>query len=335
MNFIIKLSKSKNSTNEETYDVILVMIDCLTKYCHIVFFKETYNVEQLKYVVLNWLIRYQKILKRFINDKDKLFTFNYWRTLLLMLRIKLKMLTTFHSQTNEQTKRVNQSLKQYLRHYINNTQFNWVKLLLMTQLILNVKVFDITKTTSFFANFERELNLFEKSRNQISIEATIIKENTIKKIQDNISKMQKNSTFYQNKRRKTTLLLEKENKVYFLTKNLKINKKRSKKLDHVRIESFFVKIVKGRVNYKLNLLDDAKIFSIFHVFVLKSTHSNTSIQITFRYQSQEDQEYEVEQILQQQSQRYLVKWKGYSTSKNTWESLKNLKNCMKLIRQYH
>ena len=121
MNFITKLSKSKNSTNEKAYDAILVMIDRLIKYCHIIFFKEIYNVEQLKYVVLNQLIRYQRISKRFINDKDKLFTFNYWKTLLSMLKTKFKMSTTFYSQTNEQTKRTNQSLKQYFKHYINNT----------------------------------------------------------------------------------------------------------------------------------------------------------------------------------------------------------------------
>ena len=80
---------------------------------------------------------------------------------------------------------------------------------------------------------------------------------------------------------------------------MKINKRRSKKLDHVRIESFFIKDVKGRVNYELNLLVDARIFFVFHVFVLKSTHSKTSIQTIFRYQLQEDQEYEVEQILRQ------------------------------------
>ena len=77
MNFIIKLLKSKNSTNEKTYDAILVMIDRLIKYCHIIFFKKIYNVEQLKYVVLNRFIRYQKISKRFINNKNKLFIFNY------------------------------------------------------------------------------------------------------------------------------------------------------------------------------------------------------------------------------------------------------------------
>ena len=77
MNFITKLSKSRNSMNEKTYDAILVMIDRLTKYCHIILFKEIYNVEQLKYIVLNRLIRYQRISREFINDKDKLFIFNY------------------------------------------------------------------------------------------------------------------------------------------------------------------------------------------------------------------------------------------------------------------
>ena len=205
----------------------------------------------------------------------------------------------------------------------------------MTQLTLNVKVSSITKVTSFFANFGRESNLFGRPRNQISIEATIKKGNLIRTLRDNISKMQEGSTTYQNKKRKTIPLLKKKNKIYLFTKNLKINKKRSKKLDHTKVESFFVKVVKGRVNYELNLLIDAKIFSIFHVFVLESTHSNTSIQITFRYQTQEDQKYEVERILRQQGQQYLIKWKEYPTSKNTWEPLRNLKNCTELLRRYH
>ena len=83
--------------NEKTYNVIFVMINRLIKYCYIIFFKKIYNVKQLKYVVLNRFIRYQKISKKFINDKNKLFTFNYWKTLLSMLRIKLRMSITFHS----------------------------------------------------------------------------------------------------------------------------------------------------------------------------------------------------------------------------------------------
>ena len=155
----------------------------------------------------------------------------------------------------------------------------------MTQLILNVKISNITKTTLFFANYEKESNLFEKSKNQVSIKATITKDNIIKTIQKNISKMQKNSTTYQNKKKKMTPLLKKKNKMYFFTKNLKINKRRSKKLNHVKIKSFFIKIVKERVNYELNFSNDAKIHFVFHISLLKSTHSNTLIQKIFHYKS--------------------------------------------------
>ena len=147
----------------------------------------------------------------------------------------------------------------------------------MTQLTLNAKVSNIIKVTSFFANFERESNLFEKSRNQILIESTIAKNNIIKVIHDNIFKMQINLTRNQNKKRKMTFQLKKKNKMYFYTKNLKINKEKNKKLDHIKVESFFIKTIKKSINYELNFFIDAKIFFVFHVFVLKSTHSNILI----------------------------------------------------------
>ena len=204
----------------------------------------------------------------------------------------------------------------------------------MTQITLNAKVSNTTKITSFFANFERESNLLGKSRNQISTKVAIVKRNTIKTIQKNIRKMQTSSTRYQNMKRKKAPLLKEGDKIYLLTKNLKINKKRSKKLNHVKVEPFFIKNVKGRVNYELDFFVDVKIFLVFHISLLKSTHSNTSIQTMFCYQSQEDQEYEVERILRRQSQQYLMKWKGYFTKENTWESLKNLGNCRRKLQEF-
>ena len=77
MNFIIKLPKSTNSATGDRYDSILIMIDRLTKYSHIVACKEKFTAEQLKYIVLNRLIRYHDILKELTSDRDKLFTSNY------------------------------------------------------------------------------------------------------------------------------------------------------------------------------------------------------------------------------------------------------------------
>jgi hypothetical protein len=103
-----------------------------------------------------------------------------------------------------------------------------------------------------------------------------------------------------------TSQLKKKNKMYLLTKNLKIRRK-SKKLDHVKIESFFIKEVKKSVNYELDLPKNAKVFLVFYISLLKLVDPSTSIQETFHYHSQKENRFEVEKILEKKGQRYLVK----------------------------
>jgi len=114
------------------------------------------------------------------------------------------MSIAYHSITNGQIEWTNQSLEQYLRHYINNTYSNWVSLLSMAQLALNAKVLDTIKVTLFFANYDKEFNLFEKERKHLLAQLVIERVATLKKIHDNISKMQERLAKYQNKKRKTT-----------------------------------------------------------------------------------------------------------------------------------
>jgi hypothetical protein len=124
--------------------------------------------------------------------------------------------------------------------------------------------------------------------------------------------------------------LKKENKMYLLTKNLKIRKK-NKKLNHVKIESFFIKEVKESVDYELDLPRDARVFLVFYISLLESVDLSTSIQKTFHYHPQKENRFEVERILERKGQRYLVKWKEYPTTENTWEPISNLDDCDTLI----
>ncbi len=64
--------------------------------------------------------------------------------------------------------------------------------------------------------------------------------------------------------------------MYLLTKNLKIRRK-SKKLNHVKVEPFFIKEVKGSINYELDLLKNAKVFLVFYISLLELVDPNTSI----------------------------------------------------------
>ena len=53
---------------------------------------------------------------------------------------------------------------------------------------------------------------------------------------------------------------------------------------------------------------------------------------------EEQPEYEVEAIISHRrsgkGQAYLVKWKGYPTSENTWEPEPNLYNAQEILKQY-
>jgi len=84
------------------------------------------------------------------------------------------------------------------------------------------------------------------------VQSVIEKIVILKKIYNNISKIQKKSIKYQNKKQKTVSQLKKKNKIYFFTKNLR-TKKLSKKLNYIKVGLFFVKKVKKSVNYKLDL----------------------------------------------------------------------------------
>jgi len=66
----------------------------------------------------------------------------------------------------------------------------------MTQLTLNAKILNITKITLFFVNYNKKLNLFKKERKHLLAQLIIERIATLKKIHDNILKMQKRSIKY-------------------------------------------------------------------------------------------------------------------------------------------
>ena len=62
--------------------------------------------------------------KEITTDRDKLFASKFWKSLIDQLGSKHKLSTAFHPQTDSQTECLNQTMKQYLRCYINYKQDN-------------------------------------------------------------------------------------------------------------------------------------------------------------------------------------------------------------------
>jgi len=97
MNFVIKLSKFKDSAWEVRFDSILIIVNRLMKYMMFISFRETVTASVLMYIILQELISNHELLKKFITNRDKLFMSKFWEMLTAELRIKHKMLIAYHS----------------------------------------------------------------------------------------------------------------------------------------------------------------------------------------------------------------------------------------------
>ena len=69
------------------------------------------------------------------------------------IRVKYKLSIAYYPQLDRQTKRMNQILEEYLWHYINYQQNNWVELLPLIMLVYNSAVSAVTSYTLFFLMF--------------------------------------------------------------------------------------------------------------------------------------------------------------------------------------
>ena len=130
-------------------------------------------------------------------------------------------------------------------------------------------------------------------------------------------------------------------KVWLESKNLKLRHE-SKKLAPKREGPFTIAEVLNPLNYRLSLPESWHIHPVFHTSLLspfKHTNVHGENFICPPPDLIEGQpEYEVEAIISHRrsgkGRAYLVKWKDYSTSENTWEPERNLYNAEEILKQY-
>ena len=153
---ITKLPLSKEPMTSVAYDSIWTITDLLTKYTYFVPFKESSSAEQLAYMFQKTIVATHGIPETIISDRGTTYTSKFWQTLTAQLGIKHKCSTAFHPQTDGQTERMNQTVEQYLRAYINYDQSDWVQHLPMAQYAYNNAENRKTGMTPFFANYGQE-----------------------------------------------------------------------------------------------------------------------------------------------------------------------------------
>jgi hypothetical protein len=342
MDFITKLPESKEPGTGQKCDAILVIGCRLTKYFHFVPTTEKITAEELAYVVIRTVIANHGTPKEWISDRDKLFTSAFWTTTLAMLGADKRLSTAYHPQTDGQTERTNQSLEQYLRIYINEQQTDWVRWLPMAQYAHNSARNETTGMSPFYANYGYEPSAYGEPRKLESVsaqgEALVNKMKGIQeKLQAQIAQGNERMARQANQTRIEGPIFKRGDRVYLSRKNLTRKNKPSKKLDHKRLGPFEIEEVLGPLNYKLRLPKKMRIHPNFHVSLLEPAPQNAPLDRDA--EAEEDREHEVEEIRDLQKfgrqWKYLVHWKGYDHTEDTWEPLKNLRNCQQKVGEFH
>lgn len=131
MDFIDGLPKS------DGFEVILVVVDRLTKYAHFIPLRHPYTAFQVATAFLDSVVKLHGVPASIVSDRDRVFTSHFWRQLFKAVGTKLSYSTAYHPQTDGQSERVNQCLEQYLRCAAHDSPAKWRKWLPMAEFWYN------------------------------------------------------------------------------------------------------------------------------------------------------------------------------------------------------
>ena len=333
------------------FDSILVVVDRLTKMAHFIPTTTTVTAEGIASLFFEHVFTKHGTPVDIVSDRGSKFTSQFFTSLGELLGIKLNFSTPYHPQTDGQTERVNQSLEQYLRFYVNYNQDNWAKLLPLAEFAYNNSPHSSTKLSPFFANMGFHPNL---SVVNSSVPSPLVTQQgaQLQDIQEYLKNelaiAQEQYKLHADKNRLPAPNFKVGDLVWLSTKNIHTTRP-SKKLDSRRIGPFPIISKVSPLAFRLELPANlSSIHPVHHVSSLEPYVENT---IPGRSQSPPppvvvdgELEHEVEAILDSKFDRrfrdplrYLVQWTGYhgDADRTSWQSPDDVKNAAELVDEFH
>ncbi|KAD1742254.1 hypothetical protein E3N88_42361 [Mikania micrantha] len=120
MDFITKLPKTASGC-----DTVWVIVDRLTKSVHFLPIKETDMLDRLTRIYLKEVVSRHGVPISIISDRDSRLTAHFWKSLHKALGTRLDMSTAYHPQTDGQSERTIQTLKDMLRACVIDFGSSW------------------------------------------------------------------------------------------------------------------------------------------------------------------------------------------------------------------
>ena len=353
IDFISPLPK----TNSQ-HDAIMVVVDKLTKYAHFIPTVSTLTATQTATLFFREIVRHHGLPATIISDRDTRFTSFFWRALWNLLGTSFNMSTSAHPETDGQTERMNRTLEQMLRSYVNYKTNDWDEHLVYCEMAYNNSVQSSTGYSPYYMNYGVHMRLpvhmtnaqvNQMSTNETANQMFTHMNDILATAKNNLQHAQERQTRNANKHRQQ-VNFQVGDQVLLSTANLKIDD-RARKLTSKYIGPFTIKNKISDVVYELELPSSlGRIHPVFHVSRLRTYH-NADTQFPIRSQTSTrplpelldgEEVWEVEEILNERVRRrgrsstieYLVKWKDYPLHEATWEPSRNLRYAKDVLERW-
>ena len=119
------------------HDSIWVIVDRLTKSAHFLPVRTDYSLDKLAELFIKEIVRLHGIHVSIISDRDPRFTSRFWKKIQEALGTRLNFSTTFHPQTDGQSERVIQILKDMLRSCVIDLEGSWDRHIALVEFLYN------------------------------------------------------------------------------------------------------------------------------------------------------------------------------------------------------
>lgn len=113
--------------NSHGFQVIMVVVDRLSKYAHFAALKSGFTSLQVAEKFFETVVKLHGLPSTIVSDRDKVFTSSFWRHLFKLQGTTLLMSSAYHPQTDGQSEAVNKCLEMYLRCLVYENPKLWYR----------------------------------------------------------------------------------------------------------------------------------------------------------------------------------------------------------------
>jgi len=350
MDFITHLSKVGE------HEAILVIIDRFSKYATFIATPKLCSAEMTAQLFFKHVVKLWGIPASIVSDRDGRFIGTFWTELFSFLGTSLNISSSYHPQTDGQTERFNCLLEEYLRHFVDARQKNWVQLLDVAQFCFNCQTSSSTGKSPFEVVSGRQPLLPHiidhpyAGKNPQAHNFTKEWRQTVEIARAYLEKASKHMKKWADKKRRP-LEFRAGDQVLIKLRPEQVRFRSRKDQRLVRKYEGPVEVLKkvGNASYRVVLPTWMKIHPVIHVNNLKPYHpdpNDGSRNATVRpdIDLKHTYEKEVEEILADRVRKvgrpvrrvleFLVKWRNLPAEETSWERLEDLEAWKPKIEEF-